>query len=84
MWVRKIHVQLTGTHVEAGATSERLADFLTCCQAEIGKEKVRATVFAQNILRLEVPMMNTHVVTVFHSGHDLKEDAPDEFIVPEV
>lgn len=28
--------------------------------------------------------MNAHVVTIFHSGRDLKEDAPDELIVPEV
>jgi len=75
---------LTWTHVIDATSAKFITEFVTCSKAEVGYCDPKAVVEAENVLWLQVSVVNTERVAVFHCVEQLEEDVLDESIVSEI
>jgi hypothetical protein len=59
-----------------------ITELVSCSEAEVGDGDPKAIVEAEDVLWLQVSVVNTERVAVFHCVEQLEEDVLDEGIVP--
>ena len=74
----------TWTHVEGGSAAVVLRDGIRGSKAEICKQHIGARVGYQNVLRLQVPVVDSQAVAVLHGIQDLEKGAPDKSIITHI
>lgn len=75
---------LTWTHVVDATSAKFIAEPVSCSEAEVGDGDLKTVVEAENVLWLQISMINTEGVAVFHCVEQLEEDVFDETVVPEI
>ena len=66
------------------ACAKFLTQLVGSCEAEIGDGNTKAIVKAENVLRLQVPVINTETVTILNCIEQLEEHVLDQSVVPEI
>jgi hypothetical protein len=61
-----------------------LRDGISGSEAEVCEQNIGARVGNQNVLRLEVPVVDSQAVAVLHGIQDLEEGAPDKSIITHI
>jgi len=67
---------LTCTHVVDATSAKFITEFVSCSEAEVGDCYPKAIVEAEDVLWLQISLVNTERVAVFHCVEQLEEDVP--------
>jgi hypothetical protein len=76
--------KLTWAHVRDTSGAELVAELISGSQTKVSDGDPEAIVETQNIFGLQVAMINTERVAIFHSVEHLQKDILDEGVVSEI
>jgi len=79
-----IVVQAFWTHVECGAASVVLRSVGRCGEAKVGKLDGLSVVRNKDVLRLQVPVVDSERVAVFNGIQYLQENSLGKIVVPDI
>ena len=65
-------------------STKLIAELIGCCKTKVRDSDPKTVIEAENVLRLQISVINSEGMAIFHSIEELKEDVLDEGIVPKI